>query len=83
MKIDTEIIRTHEGEYVWADDNPSGRGFLHHPVGADVADSWLEQNGLVGAEPEAPAPEPEPKAPVAKKAAQPANKAVKAPEADK
>ena len=84
MKIDTEILRTREGKFVWADDNPSGYGFLEHPVGRDVPDSWLEANGLIDPESE---PEPEPEKPEPKqepkKAAQPRNKAVKAPPNDK
>jgi hypothetical protein len=58
VKIDTRILKTREGNYVWEDDNPSGHGFLVNSVGDDVPDKWLEENGLV--EPEKPA-EPEPK----------------------
>lgn len=80
MKIDTRILVTRANKYVWEDDNPSGHGFVVYPVGAEVSDAWLEENGLVDAD------EPEPKAPAkptTKQAAPAANKAVKSPSADK
>lgn len=80
MKIDTEIIRTLDGKFVWADDNPSGRGFLAHAVNSDVADSWLEKHGLI--EPEKK-PVPPKKVAEPKKTAAPVNKAVKGPANDK
>jgi hypothetical protein len=76
MKIEVDILRTRDGNIVWADDNPSGHGFLVHAAGSDVPDEWLEKNGLVEAD------KPAPKA-SAKQVPAAANKAVKGPSADK
>lgn len=82
MKIDVDILRTRDNQIVWADDNPSGHGFLVYAAGSDVPDEWLEKNGLAEPEP-TPEPKPDPKKPAAtKQTAPPANKS-QAPKADK
>jgi len=87
MKIDVDILRTRNNEIVWADDNPSGHGFLVHSAGSEVSDEWLEKNGL--AEPE-PAPEPvpvepkpDPKKPAAAKQTAAAANKMQSPKSDK
>lgn len=76
MKIEKDILRTRNGDFVWADD--VDYGILVHPAGSEVADNWLLAKGLVEDDAE------EKPAPAAKKAAAPpANKSVKGPANDK
>lgn len=87
MKIETDILRTGEGEYAWADE--VAHGFMAYAAGRDVPDAFLLKHGLIEPEPEPEAEAPKtPSAPAKKTAApkqspKPADKSVKGPAADK